>query len=75
MVAGIFVQSRVSADTESALPAAAQEQGFTESLIVKRLLQSPLSGAHISDETILRQGAHCARTSPARRPCNMTSLR
>ncbi len=61
MVAESFIQCRVSAETKSALRVAAQEQGVTESVILKRLLQSSLNGAHMSDEAILRQGARPAR--------------
>jgi uncharacterized protein (DUF1778 family) len=62
MVAESFIQCRVSADTKSALRAAAQEQGVTESVILKRLLLSSLGGAHLSDEAILRPGERIARS-------------
>ena len=61
MVAESFIQCRVSADTKSALRAVAQEQGVTESVILKRLLQSTLGGAHMSDEAVLREGERPAR--------------
>jgi hypothetical protein len=61
MVAESFIQCRVSADTKSALRAAAQEQGVTESVILKRLLLSSLGSAHMSDEAILRPGERIAR--------------
>ena len=61
MVAESFIQCRVSAGTKSALRAAAQEQGVTESVILKRLLLSTLGSAHLSDEAVLRQSERFAR--------------
>jgi predicted HicB family RNase H-like nuclease len=61
MVAECFVQCRVSAEIKSALQAAAQEQGVSESVIVKRLLQSSLGARHLSDQAILRKSPRPAR--------------